>query len=35
MLYFGNSSKIEFLFRINQIIKKSDVENLKNLFLCH
>ena len=27
--------KFEFVFRINHYIKKSDVENLKNLFLFH
>ena len=27
--------KLEFVFRINQNIKKFDVENLKNLFLFH
>ena len=35
MIYFGNSRKLEFGFRINDILKKSDVENLKNLFLFH
>ena len=35
MIHFGNSSKLEFVFRINYNIKKSDVENLKNLFLFH
>ena len=35
MTYFGNSLKLEFVFRINDNIKKSDVENLKNLFLFH
>ena len=29
MIYFVEN------FRINRNIKKSDVENLKNLFLCH
>ena len=27
--------KLESVFRINHNIKKSDVENLKNLFLFH
>ena len=27
--------KLDFVFRINHYIKKSDVENLKNLFLFH
>ena len=27
--------KLEFVFRINHNIKKSDIENLKNLFLFH
>ena len=35
MIYFGNSSELEFVFRISHNIKKIDVENLKNLFLFH
>ena len=31
IINFGNSWKLDF-FRINRILKKSDVENLKNLF---
>ena len=32
MIYFGNSSKIGIIFRINPVLEKSDVENLKNIF---
>ena len=35
MIYFGNSSKIGICSKINQYIKKSDVENLTKLFLFH
>ena len=35
MIYFGNLSKIEFCFSNKSCIKKSDVENLKDLFLIH
>ena len=37
LVYFVNSSKLEFDFRINHIqcSKKSDFENLNNLFLFH
>ena len=35
MIYFGNSSKIGTCFSHKSCIKKSDVENLKNLFLIH
>ena len=34
-IYFGISLKMEYISRINNIIKKSEVENLKNLFLFH
>ena len=27
--------KLEFVFRINHFIKKSDIENLKKIFLIH
>ena len=27
--------KLEFVFRMNHVFKKFDVENLKNLFLIH
>ena len=33
MIYFGYSSKIGICFYNNSCIKKSDVENLENLFL--
>ena len=35
MIYFGNSSKIGICFKNKSYIKKSDVENLKNLFVLH
>ena len=35
MIYFGNSSKIGICFYNNSCIKKSDIENLKILFLIH
>ena len=35
MMYLGNSSKIGICFQNKSCIKKSDVENLKNLFLIH
>ena len=35
MIYLGNSSKIEICFQNKSCIKKSDVENLKKLFLIH
>ena len=35
MIYLAIRRKLEFIFRINHNIKKSDVENLKNLFLFH
>ena len=35
MIYFGNSSKMELVFMNKSCIKKSDVENLKRLFLIH
>ena len=33
IIYFGNSSKIGICFRVNHILKKPGVENLKNCFL--
>ena len=35
MIYVVNSSKIGICFYNKSYIKKSDVENLKNLFLLH
>ena len=34
MVFLAFRRKLEFVFRINDI-KKTDVENLKNLFLIH
>ena len=34
MLFLAIRRKLEFVFRINDI-KKTDVENLKNLFIIH
>ena len=35
MIYLGNSSKIGICFLNKSCIKKSDVENLKKIFLIH
>ena len=35
MIYFGNSWKIGICFYNKLCSKKSDIENLKNLFLIH
>ena len=36
LIYFGYSSKIGIcFFLINHMLKKPDVENLKNLFVFH
>ena len=35
MIILAFRRKLEFVFRINDVLKKSDVENLKNLLLIH
>ena len=35
MIILAIRRKLEFVFRINDVLKKSDVENLKNLLLIH
>ena len=35
MIYLGNSTKLELVFRINYIFQKSDIEHFKNSFLFY